>query len=126
MSDVAIVIVAVGFAAMGLTALARPADVLRQFGVAVETADGRNEVRAVYGGFGVAVAALLFVAALGDPATAEGIVIAIGVALLGMAAGRLLSAMRERPAGLYPVWTYFAIEIAAGAALLVAASVVSR
>lgn len=120
MSDVLILVVAAGFAAMGLAALARPADVLAQFGVAVETADGRNEVRAVYGGFGLAVAAVLAVAALGDPTTADGIVVAVAVALLGMAAGRLLSALRERPAGLYPVWTYFAIEIVSAAMLLLA------
>jgi len=120
MSDVLILIVAAGFAAMGLAALARPADVLAQFGVAVETPDGRNEVRAVYGGFGIAVAAVLAVAALGDPSTADGIVVAVAVSLLGMAAGRLLSALRERPTGLYPVWVYFAIEIVSAAVLLLA------
>jgi hypothetical protein len=77
--------VAAGFAAMGL--LAR--EVLAQFGVEVGTADGRNEVRAVYGGFGLAVAALLAVAAVGDPSTGEGIVVAVAFALAGMAAGRL-------------------------------------
>ena len=121
MSDVLVLVVAAGFAFMGLAALARPADVLAQFGVTVDTAEGRNEVRAVYGGFGLAVAALLGVAALGDPATAEGILVAVAFALIGMAAGRLLSAMREWPTGLYPVWTYFAIELASAAALLVAA-----
>jgi hypothetical protein len=121
-SDVLILVVAAGFAAMGLAALVRPADVLAQFGVAVETADGRNEVRAVYGGFGLAVAAMLAVAALGDPSTADGIVVAVAVALLGMAAGRLLSAVRERPTGLYPVWAYFAIEVVSAAALIVAVS----
>jgi len=120
MSDVVILVVALGFAAMGAVALARPADVLAQFGVTVDTANGRNEVSAVYGGFGLAIAALLAVAALGDPATAEGIVVAVAVALAGMAAGRLLSALRERPTGLYPVWVYFAIEVASAAALLVA------
>ena len=118
MSDVVILVVALGFAAMGLAALVRPADVLAQFGVEVGTADGRNEVRAVYGGFGLAVAAMLTVAALGDPTTADGIVVAVAVSLLGMAAGRLLSAVRERPSGLYPVWTYFAIEVVSAAALL--------
>jgi len=103
---------------MGLFALVRPAEVLAQFGVAVDTADGRNEARAVYGGFGLAVAAVLAVAAIGDPSTADGIVLAIAVSLLGMAAGRLLSALREMPTGLYPVWTYFAIEVVAGAALI--------
>jgi hypothetical protein len=122
MNEALTLIVAVGFAAMGLAALIRPADVLAQFGVSVETADGRNEVRAVYGGFGLAVAGLLAVAALGEPATANGILVAVAFALIGMAAGRLLSALRERPTGLYPVWTYFAIELASAAALLVAQS----
>jgi hypothetical protein len=120
MSDALIIIVAVGFALMGLGALVRPAFVLEQFGVAVETPDGRNEVRAVYGGFGLAIGAVLAVAALGDPSTADGIVVAVAVALAGMAAGRLLSALREWPTGLYPVWTYFAIEVASAAALVAA------
>jgi Domain of unknown function (DUF4345) len=109
--------VAAGFAAMGL--LAR--EVLAQFGVEVGTADGRNEVRAVYGGFGLAVAALLAVAAIGDPSTGEGIVVAVAFALAGMAGGGLVSAAGERPSGLYPVWTYLAIEVISAALLLVAA-----
>lgn len=120
MSDVAILAVAIGFAAMGLMALIRPAEILAQFGIVVETPDGRNEVSAVYGGFGLAIAALLAVAAIGEPATADGIVVAVAVATLGMAAGRLLSAVRERPTGLYPVWIYFAIEIVIAAVLLLA------
>lgn len=120
MSDVLILVVALGFALMGLAALVRPADVPAQFGITVDNADGRNEVRAVYGGFGLAIGVLLAVAALGDPTTADGIVVAVAVALGGMAAGRLISALIERPAGLYPVWTYFAIEVASAAALLAA------
>jgi hypothetical protein len=106
------------FAGMGLLALASPSSVLEQFGVAVETVNGRNEVRAVYGGFGLAVAALLAVAAVGDPATAEGMVVATAFALFGMAGGRLVSAAAERPSGLYPVWVYFSIEVVGGALLL--------
>ncbi|HYI99143.1 MAG TPA: DUF4345 family protein [Thermoleophilaceae bacterium] len=121
MNDVLVILVAAGFAAMGLLALARPRAVLAQFGVAVDTVEGRNEVRAVYGGFGLAVAALLVVAALGDPSTAEGILVATAFVLLGMAAGRLLGLVRERPAGLHPVWTYLAIELVSAAALLAAA-----
>jgi uncharacterized protein DUF4345 len=121
MSDALILIVAAGFALMSLAALARPRNVLAQFGVAVDTVDGRNEVRAVYGGFGLAVAALLAVAAIGEPHTGEGIVVAIAFTLAGMAGGRLLSSVFERPRSLYPVWAYFLIEVAAAAALLVAA-----
>jgi hypothetical protein len=121
MSDALVILVGAGFAAMGLFALVRPRAVLAQFGVAVDTVEGRNEVRAVYGGFGLAIAGLLAVAALGDPSTAEGIIVATAFALLGMAAGRLLSMVRERPAGLHPVWTYLAIELFAAVALLLAA-----
>ena len=120
MSEVVVLLIAAGFAAMGIVALARPAFVLAQFGVAVETVEGRNEVRAVYGGFGLAVAAALAVAALGDSANADGIVVAIAIALAGMAAGRLVSVAVERPARVYPVWVYFAIEAGGAAALLAA------
>lgn len=121
MSDALVLIVAAGFAVMALAALARPRDVLGQFGVAVDTVDGRNEVRAVYGGFGLAVAALLAVAAIGDPSTSEGIVVAVAFALAGMAGGRLVSSALEPPRSLYPVWAYFSIEVVAAVLLLVAA-----
>jgi hypothetical protein len=120
MKDALVLLIAAGFAGMGLAAIARPRDVLAQFGVGVETVDGRNEVRAVYGGFGIAVAALLTVAALGDPGTADGILVAVAIALFGMAGGRLVSAALERPRSAYPVWVYFLIEVAGGIALLVA------
>lgn len=114
MADALALLVAGGFALMGAAALARPAFVLEHFGVAVETAEGRNEGSAVYGGFGLAVAAVLAVTTLA-------LALALAVALGGMAAGRLIAAARERPRGAYPVWTYFAIELAAGAALVPAA-----
>jgi hypothetical protein len=119
--DALTLVVAAGFAAMALGALARPRAVLAQFGVAVDTAEGRNEVRAVYGGFGLAVAALLVVAALGDPGTADGILVAVAFALAGMAGGRLVGGALERPRSAYPVWVFFGTEVAGAAALLVAA-----
>lgn len=118
MSDAVVLVVAAGFALMGAGALVRPADVLGQFGVAVETAEGRNEVRAVYGGFGLALAGVMAVAALGDSGIREGVVLAAACALGGMAAGRLISATLERPRGLHPVWTYFAIEVVSAGALV--------
>jgi hypothetical protein len=120
MRDALVLLIAAGFAAMGLAAIARPRDVLAQFGVDAETVEGRNEVRAVYGGFGLAIAALLAVAALGDPDTADGILVAVAIALFGMAGGRLVSAALERPRSAYPVWVYFLIEVAGGIALLLA------
>ena len=120
MNDAIVLFVAAGFVLMALAALARPRDILGQFGVAVDTVDGRNEVRAVYGGFGLAVAALLAVAAFENPSTAEGIVVAVAFALVGMAGGRLVSSVLERPRSVYPVWVYFAIEVVSAAALLAA------
>ena len=118
MSDAVVLVVAAGFAVMGAAALARPGDVLGQFGVAVDSADGRNEVRAVYGGFGLALAAVLAVAALGDSDIRDGVVLAAACALAGMAAGRLVGAALERPRGVHPVWTYFAIELVSAGALV--------
>ena len=119
--DAVVWIVAVGFGAMGVYALAVPKAVLEQFGVPVDTPDGRAEVRAVYGGFGLAVAALLGVAAASGGDAREGILLAVGVALAGMAFGRLVSRAFERPSGFFPVWLYFWIEVVGAVALIVAA-----
>jgi hypothetical protein len=121
MPDAVVWAVAALFAAMGVYALATPSAVLAQFGVTVESADGRAEVRAVYGGFGLAVAGLLGVAAAGGGGARQGILVAVGVALAGMAFGRLASRAFERPSGFFPVWVYFWIEVV-GAAVLIAAA----
>ena len=59
MLDALVWVVAAGFAGMGLYALGVPAGIPAFLGERLETADGRSEVRAVYGGFGLAVAAVL-------------------------------------------------------------------
>jgi len=114
--------VAVFFLAMGLVALAQPARVLALFGVEVGTPEGRTEVRAVYGGFGVAIAGLLAVALFVDEIR-EGTFWAVGVALFGMAAGRLLSFFMRERSPLWPTWTIFGAEVVMGAMLVVAATV---
>jgi hypothetical protein len=119
--DAGVWVVAVMFAAMSVYALAVPERVPALFGVRVETPEGRSEVRAVYGGFGLAVAALLAVAVAGGGAAREGILVAVGFALAGMAAGRLVSGAVDRRVALWPIWTFFAIEVV-GAALLLAAA----
>jgi hypothetical protein len=121
MPDAVVWIVAGLFALMGVGALVRPAAVLEPFGVPVESPDGRSEVRAVYGGFGLAVAALLGVAVASGGDAREGILVAVGVALAGMAAGRLISRGFERPTGFYPVWLFFWAEVVGAAVLLAAA-----
>lgn len=121
MLDALVYVVAAVFAALGVCALAAPAGVLATFGVRLESADGRNEVRAVYGGFGLAVAGLAVAAAIGRGEMAEGMLVALGVAVAGMAAGRLVARAFDRPSGFYPVWFWFWTEVGMAAVLLAAA-----
>ncbi|CUR44592.1 DUF4345 family protein [Alloalcanivorax xenomutans] len=92
--------VAMVFLVMGLVALARPPMVLAYFDVHALPAPMRNEVRAVYGGFGIAIAILLLVAWV-SPLWRDGITVTVAVALLGMAAGRLVSWAVDR---VLPKW----------------------
>ena len=119
MSSVTVILIALAFAGMGLVALLQPARVLTYFAMPAPTTDFRNEIRAVYGGFGLAVAALLVATQL--PAAArfsDGVLLAVAVALLGMAAGRVLSWLGEGT-GRWPV-VFGAVELVGGAALLAA------
>jgi hypothetical protein len=109
-------LIAAAFAAMGLLALARPERIVAYFGTRELSRDGRNEVRAVYGGFGLAIAALL-AAVPYHPALRPGTLLAVALALLGMAAGRLLSALLDGPPGRWP-WIFMGVELAGGCALL--------
>ncbi|GAA2816530.1 DUF4345 family protein [Kribbella solani] len=114
---VVIVVVAVFFAGMGIYGLAAPAALVRPFALQADTGHARTEVRAVYGGFGLAIAAVLLVAAT-TPDLRRGVVLAVAIALLGMAAGRLIGRIADRPTAFYPIWFYFWVEVALAAALL--------
>ena len=54
--SIAVGAVAVFFVLMGLMGLFTPERIQAPFGTTVQTVEGRNEVRAVYGGFGIAMA----------------------------------------------------------------------
>ena len=110
--------VAVFFIGMGVVALWRPALVLGIFGTAVTTSDGRNEVRAVYGGYCVATGALLLAVGLGAPVQFRaGVLLCVAAATLGMAIGRLISYGIDRRAGFYPL-LFLGVEAALFASLL--------
>ncbi|NNL67684.1 MAG: DUF4345 family protein [Myxococcales bacterium] len=94
---------------MGVVALLRPDQVMALFGTTQLTRDGRNEVRAVYGGFGVFVAFLLL-STLFFPVLRPGVLVTVGVALLGMAAGRMISALVDGSPGFHP-WLFCAVEL---------------
>nr|WP_272953429.1 DUF4345 domain-containing protein [Mycolicibacterium fluoranthenivorans] len=108
-------VVALFFAGMGLYALTAPATMVRPFGVTLATATARAEVRAVYGGFGVAIAAVLVYASR-VPEARTGVLITVGVALAGMAVGRVVSVFDGRTP-FYPNWFYCLVEAVAAAAL---------
>lgn len=112
-----VALVALAFLGMGLVALAQPRRIGHYFGTRFDTADGRNEVRAVYGGFGLAMAAAL-VAAERIPALREGVLVTVALALAGMALGRVLGALVERP-GRWPL-IFGLLEVAGATALWLA------
>lgn len=104
-------IVAALFLLMGLAAFAVPRRFLASFDLRAETPTARNEIQAVYGGFGVAMA-LVLVLPLWLPALRDGIAVTVALALAGMAAGRLVGALRERP-GPAPVLFFFVEAVGA-------------
>ena len=83
--------IAVFFLGMGIYALAAPAAIIRPFGINLTEAASRSEVRAVYGGFGLAIAGVLAYAALQDGNIRKGILITVAAALAGMAAAALFA-----------------------------------
>ena len=105
------------FAGMGLFALAAPRLILKPFGINVDQPTARAEVRAVYGGFGLAIAAVLGYAMGAPEAVRTGITLAVAVALAGMAFGRLWSAVVDQRTSFYPNWFYCLVELAGAAAL---------
>ena len=109
-------LIAAAFLLMGLGALWRPVLVTAQFGIPSLTRDGRNEVRAVYGGFGIAMA-LVLLAAMQHAELRAGISMAVGAALLGMAAGRIISLGIDRGIGRWPA-LYLGIEALSGGWLM--------
>ncbi|MGE0215858.1 DUF4345 domain-containing protein [Mycolicibacterium sp.] len=117
MATTVIAVVAVFFAGMGVYALAAPAQLIAPFDISLGSAAARSEVRAVYGGFGVAIAVVLGVA-LAVPDLRAGIVTTVAAALAGMAGGRVFSALDGRT-GFYPNWFYCIVETVAAAALFV-------
>lgn len=109
------------YLALGLTAISRPANLLGGFGFPAHGADARNEVRAVYGGFPLVVAALV-AWSLSGATYGQGILIALAAASLGMALGRLVSAVIDRGIGRLPR-LFIGIELVLAAMLAAGAGI---
>jgi hypothetical protein len=112
-----IAVIGVFFAGMGIYALAAPAAIIRPFGITLGEAASRSEVRAVYGGFGLAIAGVLVFAIVDQGDIRTGILITVGVALAGMAFGRIVSAVVDTRTAFYPNWFYCLVEAVAAAGL---------
>ncbi len=112
-----LIIVGAAFIAMGIAALFSPRFIQSFFGIETSTADFRNEIRAVYGGFGIAVGGLLLTV-IKYTDLQFGVILAVMIATLGMAAGRLISLLFERP-GKWP-YIFLLVEITGGALLYTA------
>ncbi len=113
---VTLIVTAALFALMGMGSLIAPTNVTAQFGIPELNRDGRNEVRAVYGGFGLAVAGALVLAVL-HPEWRAGVALTVALAVGGMAGGRLLSAAVDRGISRTPLF-YLGLELVGLAALL--------
>lgn len=101
---------AAAYAGLGIVSFLKPAMVPALFGGSAPTVDSRTEIRAVYGGMPLAMAATLAFA----PSSA----VPLGIATAGMAAGRAASgAMEQRPPSVV-TGAFIAIETGLAAVLL--------
>jgi hypothetical protein len=102
---------ALSFAFFGVWLLVRPS-ALRAVGVVAENADGRAELRAMYGGAELGIAAFLGLCLLRPDFTEPGLWLQL-LALGGLALGRLIGISVEKGGVSKTLWFFAAIEIAA-------------
>lgn len=103
---------AAGYAGLGVVSFLKPSVVPTSTGLAAPNADARTEIRAVYGGLPLGLAAAL----LANPNSAS----AVGLATAGMAAGRAASSAFEgRPSR--TMAGFIVLEAVTAAALFVGA-----
>jgi hypothetical protein len=109
---------ALSFAFFGVWLLVRPT-ALRGVGVVAENSDGRAELRAMYGGLELGIAAFLGLCLLRPDFTEPGLWMQL-VALGGIALGRLIGISLEKGGVTKLLWFFAAIEILATAVTLAA------
>jgi Domain of unknown function (DUF4345) len=107
------------FGAIGVSAIIRPRNLLQGFSIEAIEPESRNEIRAVYGGFPMAVAALL-IFSLTRPDLSDGILFALASASVGMALGRIVSVLIDRKLGRDPA-IYIVLELIV--ALMIASNI---
>jgi hypothetical protein len=107
-------IAAIFFLGMGVLGLLAPSSIVSQFGILLSNPAARSEVRAVYGGFGLAIGLLLLLGPLLFPfydILAPGINLCLAVSLLGMAGARGFSILVEKEYTIFPNVFYMSVEI---------------
>jgi Domain of unknown function (DUF4345) len=118
MTGVGVALAATFYVALGLMAFVRPGNLLVDFGIEVGGPNARNEIRAVYGGLPLAFGGVLLSSLYGG-AAASGMQVAVAVATLGMAAGRLVSALIDHRLERYPA-TFLIVELVIAALIMAA------
>lgn len=107
------------FGTIGVAAMVRPRNLLQGFSIEAHEPESRNEIRAVYGGFPLVVAALL-VFSLTRPDLSDGILLALASSSTGMALGRIVSVLIDRKLGRDPA-IYIVLELIV--ALMIASNI---
>ena len=102
---------------MGYRGLTDAAGCLALFDVREVPPAMRNEVAAIYGGFGVSFGLLLLVAIFRQSEMSRGIILSLAVLTLGLAAGRIFSFCSSFPENYYPL-IFMVLEILMGGFLL--------
>jgi hypothetical protein len=106
------------FAFFGVWLLLRP-NALRRVGVVAESPDGRAELRAMYGGVELGIAAFLGLCLLRPDFTEPGLWLQL-LALGGLAVGRLTGIALETGGVSKTIWFFASLEILATALTLAA------
>ncbi|SHN66582.1 protein of unknown function [Geodermatophilus obscurus] len=107
---------AAAYAAIGVVAALAPSRVPALFGGAAGTPEARTEVRAVYAGIPLALAASL-AAASGSTPGDDAVLQTVGAASAGMAVARLAGCVAERRLTVWPSGAFLALEAGLAVAL---------
>ena len=102
---------------MGYKALSNPIGVVSVFDLETIPPAMQNEVAAIYGGFGFAFGLSLLIANFRNGPVATGVLLALGVLTLGMAAGRMVAFCFVQPENRFPL-LFMCLEIVMGGALV--------
>ena len=100
--------IAACFVITGMISLIQPERILNYLGCESFSRNGKNEVRAVYGGLRIGIG-LLLLATVSMPGIRTGIFLTVGIVLLGTILGRVISVLLDG-SPTTPTWIITALE----------------